>query len=308
MKQHKLSHSMIALLLVLLLSFGTAPAAFADSGSAGTTTGIIYKGKISAGGWIYQNAVTTYMPTDLFRDCKNIMPGDTLTQDMVIKNESHNLIKVYLEVLPHGDENPLSTGVGQHTTVEKAASFLNQLSMTVTAGEGANQKVLFDIPIGELGTYAGTQSLGYIAPRYGATLQVTVQVPVSLGNAYAFNLANGTGIGELDFRFTVEEIPSGGGEPSTPSEPDDPNNPNNPNEPDNPNDSDDPNNPSQPEDPDNPDDPIVIPGDPVEDIEDPDVPIDAPDTGDKTRILTPVLWMLLGVMGILLLLRKRGQS
>ena len=283
MNMNKTSKKAIAFLLVILLVLGTAPAAFADEvTSTEPSTGIIYKGKSVVDRWFYREVDTTYTPTDLFKNFKGVMPGDTLVQDFIVKNEAKNSIKLFMEVLPHGEGNALSEGVAQYATTAQSIDFLNQLSMQVVAGKGDNAKVLFDIPVGQLGTYYGKAELGTIAAGYGAELRVKLNVPITMGNEYALDLANGKGIGEVDFKFTIQENEPGGGGGNPPKNPDE--------------EIDDPDIPL-----DGPDEPIVIPGEPVEDIPDPEVPLgDAPQTGDNANIAAMIILLLVGAFGLAL--------
>ena len=313
MKLNKTNHKVIAFLLVILLVLGTAPAAFADVvTSTEPTPGIIYKGESAAKRWLYQNIFkdketdTQYTSTDLFSNqaFKDVMPGDILEQKFVVKNRSSADIKLFMEVLPHGEKvlpngknNDLSaaaegyTGVKPYTTTPQMIEFLNQLSMQVTAGKGENAKVLFNIPanpennpeIKGLGTYYGKQELGILEAGYATDLYVKLIVPIEMGNKYAFDLAEGTGIGEVDFKFTIEEYSGGGGPTPDPDE-----------------DIPDPDVPKG-----EPDEPIIIPGEPVEDIPDPEVPLgDAPKTGDNTKILPLVLLMLAAMAGLVVTRKK----
>jgi alkylhydroperoxidase/carboxymuconolactone decarboxylase family protein YurZ len=204
MKHNNFSHKLIALLLAVLLVLGTAPAALAAENAA-STPWIVYQGRTAVDKWLYQNHSTTYTPIDLFHNFKGVMPGDTLTQDVVVKNSSANSIKLYLQVLPHGANNALSENVAEKTTLDKMTKFLNQLTLQVAAGEGDAQKVLFDIPEGHLGTFSDSAELGILHSGKAANLQVKLDVPITMSNAFAKE------IGEVDFVFTIEEIPSGGG-------------------------------------------------------------------------------------------------
>ena len=279
MKHNNFSHKLIALLLAVLLVLGTAPAAMAAENAA-STPWIVYQGRTAVDKWLYKyDNITYYEPIDLFRNFKGVMPGDKLTQDVVVKNSSANSIKLYLQIFPHFSEN-----VAEKTTLDKMMNFLNQLTLQVAAGEGDAQKVLFDIPKGELGTFADNAELGILYSGNAATLHVSLMVPIELENIYART------IGEVDFVFTIEEIPSGGGGTPPPKDPE--------KEPE-----DDPG-----EEPEKPDEPIIIPGEPIEDVEEPENPIDVPKTGDTTDILTPILLMLIALVGLFVVLRGKKEN
>lgn len=301
MKQQKTTNKVIALLLVVLLVLGTAPAALAADGEADAdkTVGILYQGQSAIARWLYQNPDTTYTATDLFPNLKGVMPGDVLQQDFIVKNNSGNDIRLFVQVLPHDAKNPLSEGVEAETTTASSIAFLNQLEMKITVGEGQDEQTLFDIPKGQLGTFAGQKELGTLQARQGAVLHVYLNVPIELGNAFMYLVeqaqqGNATGIGELDLAFTIEEQSGGdggesggggneggGGEPPGEEIPD----------PDVPK--------TEPDVPENPDEPIIIPGTPVDEIDDPDVPLkDAPKTGDTTNILLMLGLLVIGAMGL----------
>ena len=291
MKRNSISKKIIACLLVVLLVLGTAPGAFAaEIQSDNPTPGIVYKGKNVVDRWLYQNVDSTYTTTDLFTNFKGVMPGDTLTQKFIVKNEARRSIKLYMEVVPHGEGNGLSDGVAARTTTAQMIQFLNQMPLVVTAGEGENEVVLFNIPEGQLGTFAGKAELGVLRAGYGAELHVKLELPIEVDNEFA------NAIGEVDFKFTVEEKSADIDDPDTPDKPDKP--------------SEDPDVPEEPiPDPDvpktEPDEPTVIPGVPVEDIEDPETPLgDAPKTGDNTRVLPFVLLMIAALAGMVVTRKK----
>ncbi|MBO5140307.1 MAG: hypothetical protein J6B76_06620, partial [Peptococcaceae bacterium] len=205
----------------------------------------------------------------------------TLTQDVVIKNNSSNSIKLYLKVLPHGADNALSNSVAEKTNLDEMIAFLNQFALKVVAGEGDAQKVLFDIPKGELATFADSAELGILHSGKAANLQVKLDVPITMSNAFAKE------IGEVDFVFTIEEISSGGGGNPPQKDPEE-----------------DPN--KDPEEPSKPDEPIIIPS---EIIEEKDIPLgDVLPTGDTADILTPILLMVIAVLGLIMVQRWRKSE
>ena len=298
MNMNKFNSKAIAFLLVILLVLGSAPAAFADEvTSTEPSTGIIYKGKSVVDRWFYRDVDTTYTTTDLFKNpgFKSVMPGDELVQDFIVKNEAKNSIRLFMEVVAHdGVKNKLSDSVAAKTTTEQMIQFLNQMSLQVTTGEGDGEVVLFNIPanpenkpeIKGLGTFTSEKpvELGVLGAGSGTVLHAKLIVPITMNNDFANE------IGEIDFRFTIQENePGGGGGGKDPKPPKDPEE-----------EIDDPDVPL-----DGPDEPIVIPGEPVEDIPDPKVPLgDAPKTGDNTKILPLMLLMIAALAGLVTTRKK----
>ena len=322
MNRKKSYNKAIAFLLVILLVLGSAPAAFADGseGDADQTTGIIYKGKSVADDvrWFFQKIYmdekpeAQYTATDLFSNpkFKNVMPGDTLEQKFIVKNEAQNNITLFMEVLPHGKnvlpdaenkDNLLSENVAAHITTGQMIEFLSYFSMQVIDSEG---NVLFNVPFEEkekdkwrsdLGTIYEKKELGVLPAGYGAELKVVLHASTDMDNEFDAIVEplkgdNFKGIGEIDFRFTIQENEPGGGgggkDPKPPKDPDE--------------EIDDPDVPL-----DGPDEPTVIPGEPVEDIPDPKVPLgDAPKTGDNTKILPLMLLMIAALAGLVTTRKK----
>lgn len=139
-----------------------------------------------------------YSDTDLFDNFKNMMPGDTRTQTVVVSNNyvGFDRINVYMKAIPHGDSNPLSASVAAHETVASMEDFLSQLSMVVEL----DGRVIYSASPDELNGLSSNVLLGTIA--YGETvkLDVSLSMPIDLGNEYANR------IGEVDWVFTVEEV------------------------------------------------------------------------------------------------------
>ena len=127
-----------------------------------------------------------YSPTDLFTDFKGVMPGDELTQEIVVKNDKRgkDLVIIYMRAL------------GAH---EGSEDFLSQMNLKVKAVGGDVD--MFDAPANEKAQLTEWVSLGQFEDGAEVTLQVSLNVPITMGNDYQQQ------IGYLDWQFKVEEIP-----------------------------------------------------------------------------------------------------
>lgn len=178
----------LVMMLVLLLGIG-APA-YAD----GTVS---YKG--GAEKFVFLPG-SSYTDTDLFDGFKGVMPGDTLTQTVEVRNRflGTGSVKIYLRAVAHDEvDNPLSKEVAATgETVATMSDFLSKLYMEVWQGD----KCIYTGTPDQLDGLKNNVLLASV-PRFGSvTLTVKLQVPKELGNEYANR------VGEVDWVFTAEEL------------------------------------------------------------------------------------------------------
>ncbi|MBQ9973965.1 MAG: sortase B protein-sorting domain-containing protein [Oscillospiraceae bacterium] len=155
--------------------------------AAGSVT---YSG--NAGSFVFEPG-SDHSPTDLFTDFKQVMPGDDLTQSVVLRSRADGTVqvKVFLRALgPHDAQSD--------------AELLSQLTLTVRAGEST----LFHAPSHETAQLTDWVSLGVLEAGGSVELEVTLHVPTALDNRFMDR------VGLLDWQFMVEEYPVQG--PDTP--------------------------------------------------------------------------------------------
>lgn len=136
-------------------------------------------------------------PTDLFEKLKGVMPGDCLTQEITVKNEASNEVKVNIYMRSLGAK-------------EESKELLSKLQMTVSKSEENEMAYMFDATAEKTDGLTDWVLLGTLYSGGEVNIEVTLDVPIELGNEFQ------DAVGYIDWQFRVEEMPI---EPDDPKPP-----------------------------------------------------------------------------------------
>ena len=183
--------SVLLLALVMVLSMAV-PALAADG-----TSRVTYKDGFEF--TVDDDDGTQMTDTDLFSSFKDVMPGDTLEQEITIINSctSCDYVKVYLQAIPHDAENKPVAEALKEVNLEEMTRFLNQMTLIVEN----NGEEIFRGPAGELDGLKNPVLLGTFDHGDAATLKVELSVDRKLTSKEFADR-----IGEIDWQFSVEKL------------------------------------------------------------------------------------------------------
>lgn len=178
----------LTLLLTFVLLLSSTVTVFAADGK------VTYSG--NAGNFVFEPG-SEHSLTDLFPNFKGVMPGDTLTQNITVKNDADNKVKVKIYI----------RSLGAH---EDSVEFLSQLGLKVSKSKENKMAYMFDAAANETAQLTDWVCLGTLYSGGEVNLDVTLNVPVELSNEFQNK------VGYLDWEFMIEEFPIEEGDPKPP--------------------------------------------------------------------------------------------
>lgn len=167
---------LITFILTLIFAIAVVLSVSAADGN------VIYSG--DSGKFIFEPG-SEYSPTDLFPNFKDVMPGDSISQNITVRNNASKSVKISMRAL------------GAH---ENSKEFLSQLKLYV---EKVTDTPLFEASADQTAQLTEWKTVGVLSAGGEAELQVVLEVPTSLNNEQQSQ------IDYLDWEFMVEEIDDG---------------------------------------------------------------------------------------------------
>ncbi len=129
---------------------------------------------------------STYSLTDLFPNFKDVMPGDSISQPITVRNDASKQVKVKIYM----------RSLGAHAD---SVDFLSQLHLRVEKNADNTMPYMFDAAADATAQLTDWVCLGTLYSGGEVDLNVILDVPAELDNTYQQQ------IGYLDWQFMVEE-------------------------------------------------------------------------------------------------------
>lgn len=172
----------LALLLLTLMILSLSEIGFGSS--------VTYEGRSQSFIFLSRSGDS---PTDLFGNLKSVMPGDSITERIVVNNDISDDVKVKLYVRAVGTEGD--------------EEFLSKLDLRV---EQDGEILLFEAPASDTAELEDWVYLGTFYSGEPTTLDLILEVPIELDDSFQ------NAVGNVLWEFRAEEYPVENTDPGQP--------------------------------------------------------------------------------------------